>query len=321
MKNKPTVLFVVYPGIKLLDLTGPLQVFSDTFDSEGTSVYKTAVASIDGGTITTDTSLDIPTERLSKWRKRRIDTLIIVGGNGVFTAIEDHRLISCISQLTPMSRRVAGVCSGAFVLAECGLLNGRRAVTHWYCCDRLAKTYRDVCVEPDHIFLNDGKFWTSAGVTSGIDMAIKMVSDDHGRTTALMVARSLVTYLVRPGGQTQFSHSLNLQTADGSGRFDELHIWIKKNLKHDLRNQQLADHVNMSIRNFARLYLTETGTTPAKSVEKMRVEAACTILEETNTNVDTIAIRCGFGDDERMRRAFARVLKTSPLNYRRRFSA
>ena len=123
MKNKPTILFVVYPGIKLLDLTGPLQVFSDTFNSEGKTVYKTAVASIDGGTIATDTSLDIPTERLSKWRKRKIDTLLIVGGNGVFTAIEDHRLISCINQLTLKSRRVAGVCSGAFVLAECGLLN------------------------------------------------------------------------------------------------------------------------------------------------------------------------------------------------------
>jgi len=319
-KNKPAILFVVYPGIKLLDLTGPLQVFSDTFDSDGNTVYRTAVASIDGGTITTDTSLEIPTERLSQWRSRQIDTLLIVGGNGVFAAIEDHHVISCIIQLTSKSRRVAAVCSGAFVLAECGLLNSRRAVTHWYWCDRLSKTYRDVRVEPDHIFLNDGKFWTSAGVTSGIDMAIKMVSDDHGRSTALNVARSLVTYLVRPGGQNQFSHSLNLQTADGGGRFDELHIWIKNNLEHDLRNQQLADQVNMSMRNFARLYLTETGTTPAKTVEKMRVEAACTMLEETNANVNTIATRCGFGDDERMRRAFERLLKTSPLHYRKRFS-
>jgi len=320
-KNKPVcVLFVVYPGIKLLDLVGALQVFSDAVDSDGKAVYKTAVASIDGGMVASDTSVDVPTERLSKWRGRPIDTLLVVGGNGVYAAIEDDRLISCISQLAPKARRVASVCSGTFVLAECGLLNGRRAVTHWYCCDRLSRTYPDVRVEPDHIFLSDGKFWTSAGVTSGIDLAIKMVSDDFGRGTALEVARSLVTYLVRPGGQAQFSHSLNLQTADCVGRFDELHLWIKNNLKHDLRNQQLADQVNMSVRNFARLYLTETGTTPAKNVEKMRVEAACTLLQETNSNVNTIAIRCGFGDDERMRRAFVKLLKTSPLNYRKRFS-
>ena len=320
-KSKPKpVLFVVYPGVKLLDLAGPLQVFSDALNDGGGAAYKTSVVSIEGGMIPTDTPIGIPTEPLSSWQRRQIDTLVIVGGNGVFTAVDNQRFISLITKLSKKARRVAAVCTGAFVLAECGFLDGRNAVTHWEACTLLSKSYLKVQVERDSIFVKDDKYWTSAGVTSGIDMSLKMLEEDLGRVAALTIARSLVTYLVRPGGQAQFSQPLMLQIVDGSGRFDELHSWMQNNLTLDLRNQMLADRVNMSIRNFARLYLSETGRTPAKAVEIMRVEAACRILEATSLNVNEIAQRCGFGDDERMRRAFVKHMNTSPNRYRKRFS-
>ena len=319
--GQATVVFVVYPGVKLLDLAGPLQVFNDALDENGDAAYQCSIASIDGKSVISDTPVSISTECLSAWNRRRIDTLIVVGGQGVFAAIENQKLMTCIRKLAQRSRRVGSICNAAFILAFCGLLQGRRAVTHWDSCDRLAVEYPDVCVEKNPIFLNDHDIWTSAGVTAGIDMAIAMVSDDLGRSTALSLARSLVTYIVRPGGQSQFSEALELQAADGAGRFDELHKWMRSHLAQDLCNDRLADHMRMSTRNFSRLYASSVGRTPAKSVEAMRVEAACQLLENSSSTLKTIAIRCGFGDDERMRRAFVRVLKVSPQDYHKRFHA
>ncbi len=228
-------------------------------------------------------------------------------------------MLACVKRLATRSRRVGSICNGAFILAACGLLNGRRAVTHWESCDKLAASYPAIQVETDPIFLEDDHVWTSAGVTAGIDMAIAMIAEDLGRTAALTLARSLVTYLVRPGGQSQFSEALDLQTADGAGRFDILHEWMQNNLKQDLRIERLAAEAGMSSRNFSRAYLSHTGRTPAKAVEAMRVEAARRMLEEGNTSINIIAGRCGFGDVERMRRSFIRILSVSPQAYRSSF--
>jgi len=320
-KFKPiNIVFVVYPGIKLLDLTGPLQVFADAKDENDNKGYQISVCSIDGGTVSSDTILSIPSKPISILRRRRIDTLIVVGGNGVFDAIKELKLVKLVNQLASRSRRVGAVCTGAFLLAECGLLNGRSVATHWDHCNKLQDSYPKLKVKADSIFSNDGIYWTSAGVTAGIDMSLKMISDDLGRTAALELARSLVTFLVRPGGQSQFSQLLSLQSSDSTGRFDELHHWIQNNLTKNLQNQQLADRVYMSARNFARVYLSETGNTPAKAVESIRVEAACRMLIESNLKIVVIARRCGFTNDEGMRRAFSRQLNVLPENYRSRFS-
>jgi len=314
------VAFIVYPGIKLLDLAGPLQVFSDAVNEQGNTAYKTHVLSKNGGKQGTDTTLCIPTQAVSTWRRRKLDTLFIVGGDGVYNTLQDDIFVHSVYSLASRSRRVAAVCSGAFILAQCGLLDGRRAVTHWESCDRFRNTYPKVKVEEDRIYVNDGKLWTSAGVTAGIDMAIRMVSDDFGHSSGLSIARSLVTFLVRPGGQSQFSQPLTLQSSDSSGRFDQLNSWIQNHLQKNLNNQILADRVSMSARTFARLYATEMRVTPAKAVELMRVEAACRMLTQTNQNISTVAKKCGFTNDERMRRAFSRQLRIMPREYRDRFS-
>ena len=313
-----SVVFVVYPDFKFLDLAGPLQAFTDALNDAGKPIYKTTIASVSGGTIRSDTTTEISSEPLSDLARRRIDTLVVVGGRGVFEAMKDINLLTSIKKLELRSARVSSICSGAFVLAECGLLDGLRAVTHWEYCDKLAD-YPLVEVVPNAIFINDGNRWTSAGVTTGIDMAIAMISEDHGRATGLALAQSFVTYMVRPGGQSQFSKMLELQSEDSYGRFDKLHKWILNNLQKDLSIENLADYVSMSPRNFSRLYLAETGRTPAKAVEALRVEAARCMLVDKNLTLSVVAARCGFGEDERMRRSFMRHLKITPQSYRNRF--
>jgi len=314
------VVFVVYPNIVLLDLAGPLQVFAGARHSVGGDLaYQTAITSIDGGQVSTDTIIFVDTEPMSRWMCQPIHTLVVVGGNGAFDAIRDDSLVNSVAKLAARSERVCSVCSGALVLAATGILNGRRAVTHWEDCQQLAEKFPEVKVEVDPIFVKDGHVWTSAGITAGIDMALAIIADDLGRVAALDIARSLVAYMVRPGGQSQFSPALDRQKLDSSGRFRKLHEWVAGNLDLDLRVEQLAERANMSQRNFSRLYASTMGTTPAKAVETMRLEAAREMLETTNFGVKTIANHCGFGDDERMRRAFVRMLNVTPSEYRGRF--
>jgi transcriptional regulator GlxA family with amidase domain len=217
------------------------------------------------------------------------------------------------------ARRVCAVCTGAFLLAEAGLLDGRRAVTHWGSCDALQQPYPRITVERDPIFLRDGKVWTSAGVTAGIDLALALVEEDLGRAMALRVARHLVVFLKRPGGQSQFSAMLESQ-AQGDGAFGDLHDWMARRLADDLGVDALAARAGMSPRNFARVYAKRMGTTPAKAVERLRVDAARRALEETDASIESIADRCGFGDEERMRRSFLRSLGVPPRHYRARFT-
>ncbi len=260
------IAFVVYPGIKLLDLAGPLQVFSDAVNEKGEKPYKPFVISKSGGILETDTTVNIESKPLDKCVECTIDTLLVVGGNGVYDTLLDQDFIDGVYLLASKSRRVAAICTGTFVLAKCGLLHGKHAVTHWESCERLQREYPTLRVEKDRIYIADGKYWRSAGVTAGIDMAIKMVSNDLTTNVGLSIARSLVTYFVRPGGQSQFSQTLALQSTDNTGRFDELNSWIQNNFQNNINNQILADRVAMSARTFARLYLSETGITPAKAV-------------------------------------------------------
>jgi transcriptional regulator GlxA family with amidase domain len=246
-----------------------------------------------------------------------IDTLIVAGGQGVMRAAGDPKLINWLRTRAGVARRTASVCTGAFLLAAAGLLDRRRAVTHWEYCDLLRGRYPAVKVEPDPIFVHDRDVWTSAGVTAGIDLSLALVEEDLGRGLALGVARNLVVFLKRPGGQAQFSAALSLQSADD--RFADLHSWLAGHLADDLSLSRLAAQAGMSERSFLRRYREATGTTPGRAVERLRVEAARQLLAETRLPVKRIAARCGFGSEETMRRSFARLQGVSPQDYRQRF--
>ena len=314
------VVFVVYPDMVLLDLAGPLEVFSwAKHQGTGGLAYETAITSLGGGRVPTDTIVSIEAEPIECWVERSVHTLVVVGGDGAYEAMLDKPLIESVVALAARSERVCSVCSGALVLAAAGLLDGRRATTHWEDCRQLAEGFPKVQVEPDPIYVQDGHVWTSAGVTAGTDMALAIVAEDLGQEAALERAQKLVTYMVRPGGQSQFSPALERQKLDRSGKFDRLHRWMADNLKTDLRVEQLAERENMSPRNFHRQYASTMGITPAKAVETMRMEAARELLETTGTSVKSIADQCGFGDEERMRRAFLRLTGITPSDYRQRF--
>ena len=252
-------------------------------------------------------------------REAAVDTLVIAGGQGVRIAAQDSTLVEWLRSRAERARRVASVCTGAFLLGSAGLLDERRAVTHWEYCSELQRRYPRARVEPDPIFIQDGKVWTSAGVTAGIDLALALVEEDHGRALALAVARHLVVFLKRPGGQAQFSETLALQSSDD--RFSQLHGWIAGHLEAPLTLARLAAKAGMSERSFARRYHQAIGLTPGRAIERLRVEAARQLLTETNLAFKRIADRCGFGTEETMRRSFLRVQGVGPQAYRARFGA
>jgi transcriptional regulator GlxA family with amidase domain len=247
-----------------------------------------------------------------------IDTLIVAGGIGSRRLVQDARFIAAIRRLAARSRRVASVCTGALLLAEAGLLDGRRATTHWGFCEALAERYPRVQVDPDPIFVRDGDVYTSAGVTAGMDLALALVEDDLGREIALTVARWLVLFVKRPGGQSQFSAQLEGQLAERRP-LRELQSFVAENPGADLSVEALAARAGMSPRHFARVFTAEVGVTPARFVERTRVEAARRRLEETDDGVEAIATAIGFGTAETMRRAFLRGIQVAPGAYRSRF--
>lgn len=244
-----------------------------------------------------------------------IDTLIVAGGLGARDAERCPRTLAWLRRVAPGTRRVTSVCTGAFVLAAAGLLDGRRATTHWQRAAAFAKRYPQVRVEPDRIFVRDGKFWTSAGITAGIDLALALIADDLGEAAAKRTAQMLVVYHRRPGGQSQFSALLELGRPEG--RFAELLAWARERLPEKLPVERLADRAAMSPRNFARAFLAETGMTPAKAVAHLRLEAARATVEAGSEPIDRIAALTGFGDPERMRRAFIRAFGQPPQALRR----
>jgi transcriptional regulator GlxA family with amidase domain len=275
------------------------------------------VAAPEEGPLRTSTVALVPDLPLSACRFP-IDTLIVAGGTGTRRAEEGDKLVEWLKGAAKRSRRVTSVCTGAFLLAKAGLLDGRRATTHWASCADLAERYPEVTVEPDPIFVRDGNVATSAGVTAGMDLALALVEEDLGRETALEAARWLVLFLKRPGGQAQFSAQLAAQTADRAP-LRELQAWIPDHLDEDLSVPALARRTAMSERNFARAFRRETGMTPAAYVEAARVESARIALEAGDLPVETVARHAGFGTVETMRRAFRRRVGVSPVDYRSRF--
>jgi transcriptional regulator GlxA family with amidase domain len=316
MEAMRRVVIAVFPGVQTLDVTGPAEVLraATLLKPPG---YEVTIAARTKGPIKTSTVSFVPDARLEDCTGP-LDTLIVAGGNGTRRAEDDDALVGWIADAATRSRRVASVCTGAFLLARAGLLDGRRATTHWASCADLAKRYPAVTVDPDPIFVRDGNVATSAGVTAGMDLALALVEEDLGRETALAAARWLVLFLQRPGGQAQFSAQLAAQTADRAPLRD-LQAWIPDHLDEDLTVPALARRSNMSDRNFARAFRRETGMTPAAYVEAARVERARIALETGDLSVEAVARQAGFGTVETMRRAFRRRVGVSPIDYRDRF--
>jgi transcriptional regulator GlxA family with amidase domain len=307
------VVIVLYDGVQSVDVSGPAEVFAAAGHHVRTvSTDGAPVRAMSGLTLVPDGDLDsVP---------GAIDTLVVAGGDGTVGALGDRGLIAWLTDAAARSRRVTSVCSGAFLLAAAGVHDGRRATTHWSVCHTLAELYPTVTVEPDPIYVRDGNVWTSAGVTAGMDLALALVEEDHGRDAALAIARRFVLFLRRPGNQAQFSAQLAAQTAERDV-LQETQAHIADRPGADLSVETLAARAGMSVRNFARNFRAEVGTTPARYVESVRVEAARRLLEETDVGVDAIAASCGFGTAETMRRAFLRTVRVPPAEYRRRFRA
>jgi transcriptional regulator GlxA family with amidase domain len=316
------VEILTFPLVQLLDVTGPLQVFASANDhvveAGGAPPYVLRVVAPNGQGVIASAGLGITATALPAVTAE-LDTLVIAGGEGVEAASADPVLVEWVRGRVKRARRTASVCTGAFLLAAAGVLDGRRAATHWSFCAELARRYPQVHVEPDPIYLRDGAVWTSAGVTAGIDLALALVEQDLGRRIALAVARYLVVFLKRPGGQAQFSAALSLQVAED--KFGALHDWMTRHLDQDISLPVLAHEAGMSERSFSRHYAQATGQTPARALERLRVEAARRLLSESRLPIKRVSRRCGFGSEETMRRSFLRLMATTPQDYRSRFSS
>ncbi len=317
------IVFVTYPRVTALDLVGPHEVFTAAAQvarhtGADPDAYAVTVAARRAGPVRSSRGPTFLADRALGSVRGAIDTLVVVGGEGAYAAADDRALVDWVRRAAPRSRRVASVCSGAFVLAAAGLLDGRRATTHWDACNRLAREYPLVTVDPDPIFVHDDELWTSAGVTAGMDLALALVEADLGREVALLTARQLVLFVQRSGGQTQFSAQLGAQLAERDP-LRELQQQIAEHPDGDYRVERLAARVAMSPRHFARVFRAEIGCSPAVYVERARVEIARRLLETTGLPVDDIARAAGFGTAETLRRAFARRVGAAPTEYRDRF--
>ena len=310
------VVLVVFPGVQTLDVTGPAEVFATAGRVRGEEVYEVVFASVAGGDLMTSCGLVIRTRKLAKVLPRASDTVLVAGGNNnaILWATSDRPLVRWIKRAAPTVRRIGSVCSGAFVIAVAGLLDGKRATTHWSACTALAEAFPRVEVDPNAIYVTDGKVWTSAGVTTGIDMTLALVEADHGRALADEIAARLVLYMRRPGYQSQWSDALVAQT-DGGDPLGPAIAWARANLaKADL--DTLAERAGVSTRTFHRRCLERLGVTPAKLLDKLRVERARDLLASSELPAKTLASTCGFSSPARMTRAFERELGLGPRDYR-----
>lgn len=299
--------------VQILDVTGPLEVFSS--DAE---YQVTIVGSEDGDTLLTSRGLTLGGAVSWKDIPKQIDTLVVAGGPGAESGKYDEVYLQWICETAARSRRVAAICTGAFVLAAAGLLDGKNAVTHWRFCDRLAREFPRVNVFPDQIYVRDGATYTSAGITAGIDLALALVEEDRGRQASLAIARQLVMFLVRPGGQAQYSHMLSRQ-AETSQPLRELQVYMMENLRENLSVEALAERIGMSPRHFSRVCLKEMKMNPGQFVDRLRVEAAQQMIDSTTMGLKEIADACGFGSADSMRRTFHRVMGITAGEYAERF--
>ncbi|MFF5897347.1 GlxA family transcriptional regulator [Streptomyces argenteolus] len=315
MKQR-SVLVVLFEGVQSLDVSGPMEVFAGVSHFPGIS-YALRTASLDGAPVRCSSGLTlVPDAALDDVPAP--DLLLVPGGTG--TRTPDPELVAWLRAHAPGARDLVSVCTGALLLAAAGLLDGHRVTTHWSVCETLARQYPAVEVDPAPIFVRDGRLATSAGVTAGIDLALALVEEEHGREVALTIARHLVVFLRRPGNQAQFSAQLTAQTAVREP-LREVQHWITEHPGADLSVETLAARARLSPRHFARAFQAETGTTPGKYVERVRLEQARRLLEDTADGVTGIARASGYGTPEAMRRAFVRTLGTAPAEYRRRFRA
>lgn len=313
------VTVVVFPGVQALDVVGPLDVFDAADRLLGGGGYSGRLLG-PSEEVRASGGLALRPNHLfgESDDERDLDTLIVPGGFGVGDALRDEALVGAVRSLAPQARRVASVCTGAFVLAEAGLLEGRRATTHWAAAGELARLHPGLIVEADRLHVTDGKVSTSAGVTAGMDLALALIEQDHGRSLALEVARWLVMFLQRSGGQAQFSAQLSAQMAERDV-LRELQVHVAEHPAEDLSVAAMARRARMSERNFARAFVREVGVSPARYVRSVRVEAARRKLEQTGRPVKTVARECGFASDDAFRRAFERAVGVAPDEYRRRF--
>jgi transcriptional regulator GlxA family with amidase domain len=318
------VVVVVFDGVQTLDVSGPCEVFAganQVLDATGSTAprYALHVVSAGGGTVTTEAGLGLVASDLASTDELDVDTLLLPGGAGVHAAAADPALVDQVRAVAARARRTVTVCSGTFLAAAAGLLDGRRVTTHWARAERLRRQYPAIEVDADPIYVRDGDVWTSAGVTAGIDLALALVEDDHDARTAQTIARWLVMFLRRPGGQTQFATGVWAPRADDEP-VRRAQTLIELHPADDHRVDRLAARVGMSERHFIRRFTSGTGTTPARYVSEVRLDAARRALEETDDTLEAIARRCGFGTGETLRRTFARRLGVSPDAYRRRFA-
>jgi transcriptional regulator GlxA family with amidase domain len=307
-----TIGLLIFPDFQLLDAAGPIAVFDTAARESPPPAYRLRVIANTAGPVTSSSGIQLIAQSFSD---DPLDTLIVAGGSGSREASACPQTLAFIRAAAPRARRLASVCTGAFILAAAGLLDGRRATTHWGRAAELARAYAQVHVEPDRIFIRDGRVWTSAGVTAGIDLALALVADDLGEQVAKRAAQQLVVYYRRPGGQSQFSALLE---GDRPGsRFSPVLGWARERLGERLSVERLADHAAMSPRHFARAFTAETGTTPARAIERLRLEAAREQVESSAEPIEQIAMHAGFRDPERMRRAFLRAFGQPPQALRR----
>ena len=308
-----------FPNVQLLDVAGPLDVFAEAGHQVGNgAAYSLQLVAIEAGPLRASNGVHLLPDATLDSVGGDVDTLLIAG-NPFMADYERNPIVSdCVRRMSKSARRTGSVCSGAFVLAHAGLLNGKRATTHWNSVARLASQFPAIEVEPDAIYVKDGSIYTSAGVTAAMDLALALVEEDFGRGIALKVARELVMFLKRPGGQSQFSAPLAAQITERSAIRD-VQNWVLDNLAKPLSVEELAGQAGMSLRNFARNFKRETQFTPAEFVERARLDTARRMMEETKQPMKRIASVAGFGDANTLRRAFLHQLGVTPADYRRRF--
>jgi len=320
------VAMLVYPDCLSIDAIAPIEVFNFANIalqlagriSPSESVYTVSIIAEQRGPVKTSSGVSLVADMGYEDANDGFDTLMVAGATHVSyldVAKQDTKMRDWLIQMMPRVRRMVSICTGALILAETGLLNGRKATTHWMYCDQLALQHQSIRVQPDKIFVRDGNVYTSGGVTAGIDLALSLVEEDWGWEVAAGIARGMLIFMRRPGGQSQFS-SYVFNEAKTRKDFRELQAWIVSNPGEDLSVEHLAERMAMSPRNFSRLFCQEVDITPAKFVERVRLEAARNMMLQTNLPMESVAVNCGFGNAEQMRRTFQRLLKTTPQEHR-----
>jgi transcriptional regulator GlxA family with amidase domain len=313
---KRAIVIFAYDGAQLIDIAGPIQALTTANEEGALPPYAVRLAAVSGRPIRTASGVNLIAEPLP--RAITIDTLLVPGGPGVHTFRKDRRALAALQRLCTRSRRICAVCTGAFALAEIGLLNKRRVVTHWRSCAQLAKEFPEVCVDPEPLFIQAGKIWTTAGVTAGIDLTLALIEQDHSAALATSVARRLVVYMKRPGGQRQYSEPLELQRA-ASAPYDGLIQKVASRPATAWRIETLAAAAGQTTRTFHRKFVAATGVTPAEAVQKLRCELARSLLQTTRLKLAQVADKTGFGSESRLQRSLKRQFGVGARDLRARF--